>query len=39
MTGKAASYFKNKVLDKVLQLSDQHAINYEDNESKVYVDS
>lgn len=39
MTDKAASYIKIKVLDKVSQLSDQHAINYEDNENKVYEDS
>lgn len=39
MTDKAASYIKIKVLDKVSQLSDQHAINFEDNENKVYKDS
>lgn len=39
MTDKAESYFKIKVLDKVSQLSDEHAINYEDNESKVYEDN
>ena len=39
MTDKAASYSKIKFLDKVSQLSDQHAIIYEDNEIKIYEDS